>query len=223
MSFKKMLVPILLFSFFLSGCALFVRPDRLYIRSVKKHPTYDAIIVPGVPFFAPDIDRIMVLRLLWAKHLYDKGMTKNIIMSGSAVYSPYVEAEIMKRLAIGMGIPEEHIFTEERAEHSTENVWYGYKLARSLGFKTVALATDRFQSKLLYRFGRRRTPELGFLPANYDTVGVMNHQIPAIEYKDIEIKPFTPLPDRESKWQRLRGTNGKHINYKDKWVEDSKK
>ena len=69
-------------------------------------------------------------------------MTKNIIFSGGAVYTKYTESAIMKLFAIEMGIPEENIFIEERAEHSTENVFYSYYIAKDLNFKKLAVASD---------------------------------------------------------------------------------
>lgn len=95
-------------------------------------------------------------RVYWAKYLYDKGITRNILFSGSSVYSPYYEGKIMALYAAALGIPKEHIFTETRAEHSTENAYYGYKRALQLGFTHIALASDPFQSKLLKGFIRRK-------------------------------------------------------------------
>ena len=94
-------------------------------------------------------------RVYWSKYLYDKGITKNVIYSGSAVYTPYVEGKIMALYAIALGIPEENVFSETMAEHSTENVYYSYKLARKLGFERIALATDQFQAKMLKRFTKK--------------------------------------------------------------------
>lgn len=201
----------------LNSCYLF-RPssNKMYARALKKHPQYDAIIVPGVPFVDPEWDRIMQMRVLWSVNLFKKGIAKNIIMSGSSVYSPYVEAKIMKLYAIELGVPEQNIFVEEKAEHSTENIWYGYKMAKAKGFNTVALATDPFQTKLLYRFVRKRTKDLARLPVLFDTLKTMMHTNPPINYLPYKIPNFVALPDRESKWQRWRGTNGKHINYNEK-------
>jgi uncharacterized SAM-binding protein YcdF (DUF218 family) len=158
----------------------------------------------------------MKMRVLWAVHLYKRGLAKNIIMSGSSVYSPYVEAKIMKLYAVALGVPEQNVFTEEKAEHSTENIWYGNKLAKAKGFNTIALASDPFQTKLTYRFVKRRTKEVRFLPVLIDTLQTLDHFSPKINYEEIKIKNFIALPERESTWQRLRGTKGKHINYKEK-------
>lgn len=67
--------------------------------------------------------------------------------SGSSAYSPYYEGEIMALYAIAIGIPKENVFTETRAEHSTENLFYVYLKAKKLGFTHIALATDPFQAK----------------------------------------------------------------------------
>lgn len=200
-----------------SCCSLFVpSASKLYKRAVKKHPQYDAIIVPGVPFNEPEWDKPMLMRVIWAVHLFKSGIAKNIIMSGSAVYTPYVEAKIMKQYAVALGVPEEHIYIEAKAEHSTENVWYGFLLAKKLGFKTIALCSDPFQTRLLHRFGKKRTKGLEFLPTIFDKLKTLPHETPSIEYKHLKLDSgFIPLPQRESKWKRFRGTQGKNINYKD--------
>lgn len=214
---KKLIAGSLVTVFLFSYCSLFTpSASKMYKRSLKKHPQYDAVIVPGVPFKEPEWDKPMFMRVAWAAHLYKRGLIKNIIMSGSAVYTPYVEAKIMKQYAIALGVPEQNIFIEDRAEHSTENVWYGYKLAKSKGFTSIALASDIFQTKLLYRFGKKRTKDLGYLPVIFDTLKTLSHATPPIEYKHLKLdSTFIALPDRESKWQRLRGTQGKHIDFKD--------
>ena len=75
-----------------------------------KTVTYDVIIVPGVPLKDGKWDRTMKARIYWSKFLYDKGIAKNIMYSGSAVYSPYYEGEVMVMYAEAIGIPKEHIY-----------------------------------------------------------------------------------------------------------------
>lgn len=186
----------------------------MYKRSLKKHPQYDAVIIPGVPFVEPEWDRTMLMRVIWGVHLYKRGIAKNLIMSGSAVYTPYVEAKIMKQYAVALGVPEERILIEDKAEHSTENIWYGFKLAKANGFKTIALSSDIFQTKLLYRFCKKRTKGVEFLPSIFDTLRTLPHETPIIEFKHLKLDTFVALPDRESKWRRFRGTQGKNIDFK---------
>jgi hypothetical protein len=182
--------------------------------ALKKHPTYDVIIVPGIQFVEPQWDRVLQMRLLWAKHLYDRGLTKYIMTSGSSVYTPYTEAVIMADYLVAMGVPREYIITEERAEHSTENLWYGFKLAQKHGFSRIALATDPFQSKMLYGFAKRHTHrQVKFLPVIMDTLQTIAHLNPNINYTQHKILNFIPITQRQSKWKRFKGTMGKNIDF----------
>lgn len=212
------LLAITCFLFFASGCLLFKpSPQKMTRKALAAHKPYDAIIVPGIQFRAPAWDKVLQLRLIWAKHLYDRGLAKNIITSGGSVYTPYVEARIMAEYLVAMGIPREHIFIEDKAEHSTENVWYGYKLAKKQGFKSVAVCSDPFQSKMLYGFTRRKLHrEVYFLPAIFDTLRGLPHDTPVINHQALRLSEFTPITEKYSKWQRLRGTLGKNIDFKAK-------
>ena len=104
----------------LTHCSFNNYSKRAYARAEKEKP-FDVIIVPGVPYDKGNTTSVMTLRLFWAKHLYDSGFAKNIIFSGSSVYTPFVEGKAMKMMADSLGIPPEHTFYETRAEHSTEN------------------------------------------------------------------------------------------------------
>jgi hypothetical protein len=135
--------------------------------------------------------------------------------SGSAVYTPYIEADIMALYAEKLGIGKENIFTETRAEHSTENIYYGYKKARKLGFDRIALASDPFQTKMLRRFTRKIVdPCVGLIPIVYDTLSAMESKMidPEIDFQKAFVSDFTPLTERESFLERLKGTRGLDID-----------
>lgn len=188
---------------------------KLTNRALSANQQYDVVIVPGVPFMEPKWDRTMQMRVIWAIHLYKKGIAKKIIMSGSSVYSPYVEAQIMKLYAIGLGVPADDIIIEDKAQHSTENIWYGYKLAKLLGYHKIALSTDPFQTRMTYRFGKRRLKDLKYLPVLFDTLKTLSHLDPAISYQEYKIENFIPITETQSFWYRFKGTMGKHINFKE--------
>ena len=198
----------------LATCSYTVnKAGKMYLESENK--TFDAIIVPGVPFNENNWSDVMRIRVFWSKFLYDKGIAKNIIYSGSAVYSPYYEAEIMALYGAKLGIPKEHIFAENQAEHSTENVYYSYKLARLLGFKTVALATDPFQSKMVKSFIRKELKgKITVIPIVYDTLRAMNPPMydPVIDPSSAFDSLFISILEREGFWKRLQGTRGKNLD-----------
>jgi uncharacterized SAM-binding protein YcdF (DUF218 family) len=177
--------------------------------------TYDVIIVPGVPYENGKWSRTMKARVYWSKYLYDKGIAKNIMYSGSAVYTPYYEAEIMALYAQAIGVPREHIFTETKAEHSTENIYYSYHKAKLLGFNKVALASDPFQTKMLRKFTRKKvSPDVQLIPFIVDTLKMMESQMfdPQIDHQVAFNKEFISLTKRENVWKRWKGTRGGNLD-----------
>lgn len=192
-------------------------PRKAFAYARENHAPFDAIIVPGIPFNNGAWDSVMKARVIWALCLYNNGITKNIIFSGAAVYSPYPESKIMGIYAQKLGIPAEHIFYDTLARHSTENVYYSYKLARKLGFKKLALATDPFQSFLLKRFLRRRfETEVYRMPFVVDTLRAYKHLNPVLEaseYKHFRDNNFFPITETEGLFKRIRGTLGREIEW----------
>ena len=182
---------------------------RLFKESANEQ--YDLIIVPGVPFENGTWSRVMKGRVYWSKYLYDKGIAKNIMYSGNSVYTPYYEAEIMAMYAEAIGIPKANIYTETKAEHSTENVYYSYKKAKKLGFSKIALATDPFQAKLLRRFTREKvSPDVKLIPFVVDTLRTIEPDMvdPVINPEQAFNKNFVSITTRQTFWQRFRGTRG---------------
>jgi len=180
-------------------------------REAQKEKPFDVVVVPGLPFDGDRTSSVMKLRLYWAKQLYDSGVTKNIIFSGSAVYTHFVEAIAMKTMADSLGIPPEHTFAETRAEHSTENVYYSWKMAKRLGFKKVALATDPFQAAMLRKFMRRFCPGMKTVPYVSGAINLDSVALPQIDTTAAYVKNFVSIRDREGFWTRFRGTMGKRV------------
>jgi len=97
------------FLILMNSCSYSSRVCRKLLNEAGHEP-YDLIIVPGVPFENNQWDRTMKGRIYWSKYLFDRGIAKNIMYSGSSVYSPYYEGIIMALYAEAIGIPREHIF-----------------------------------------------------------------------------------------------------------------
>lgn len=194
---------------FLFSCSFSKKASLRLLHEAKKNAPFDAIIVPGIPFENGEWNRIMKGRVYWSKYLFNKGIAKNIIYSGSAVYSPYYEGKIMAMYAKAVGIPENNIYTDTLAEHSTENVYYGYKKAKSLGFNRIALASDPFQTKMLKGFIRTKMHnEIALLPMVLDTMKMLEPEMvnPVIPYERAFKPNFVSIKERESIWKRMRGT-----------------
>jgi len=184
------------------------------IKKAKKE-AYDVVIIPGFPYDGKKWNDVIKFRLLWAVYLYENKLATNFIFSGAAVKTPYNEGYIMALYAQKMGIPKENIFIEPFAKHSSENVHYSLQLAKGLGFKRIAVATD---------------PVQGFLLTNY-TQRIRNENIPYItiipryirEYKFTDEPKidnwlafeddFIALVDKENYWTRKKASLGLSIDY----------
>ncbi len=215
-SFKRIFILLLLlgtFGFFYT-CSVSTRKTKILYKEAKKGKPYDVIIVPGYPFKDNTWNDLLKARIFWSWFLYDRGIAKNIIYSGSAVSSPYIESEIMLLYGKALGIPSRNLYTETQAEHSTENVFYAYHKAKKLGFQRIALATDPFQSKMLRKFVRRKLgKDVGFIPIIYDSLANLDTLNIFIDPKTAFINNFVPLAERESFWKRFKGTRGEKIDY----------
>jgi len=197
-----------------NSCILYRMKSKPMYNHYIKYAPFDAIIVPGYPYYGEKWEDVVKIRVLWAKYLYEQGYAKHIIFSGSAVYSPYIESRIMKEYAIALGIDSNAIFTEEKAEHSTENVYYSYKLAQEHGWENVALATDYVQVKMVRNFVSKEQIPVVYLPMLIhivDTMQAFNRPAPPINDSVAFVPDFVPITERESMHKRWKGTRGKNI------------
>ena len=199
----------------LSGCFLLAPSAEKTNRKYLPKAPYDAIIVPGVPYDGKHWSEAMRNRVQWSIYLYKKGIAKNVIYSGSAVYSEYEEAKVMALYAEALGVPKEHIFLDPRAEHSTENIYYSYRVAKKQGFQKIALATDPFQLNGMRKFIKKFELPVDLLPIVKDTLLKLDLKEPTIDPSSAKRPEFVSIVERQSKWQRLRGTFGQHIRWKE--------
>lgn len=207
--------------FLFQSCSI-QNPNKYYKKAEANYAPFDAIIVPGVPFNEDEgtWSRTMKMRVHWAKYLWDRNMCKNIIFSGGAVYTKYAECKIMRLYAIEMGIPDEHIFMDSLAEHSTENVYFSYWVAQEQGFKSIALASDPYQTKTLKGFvkklNRKYDTDMQIIPANIDTIKTIPKPDIPIEYQTAEGSNFINITETQKMGYRLRGTMGLNVDWKKK-------
>ena len=196
----------------LSGCWSPKKAKKIYAEQKSEAP-FDALIVPGIPHDGVSWDTLMQVRVHWAKYLFEQGLAKNIIFSGSAVYSPYYEGEIMRRYAVALGLPKEHMFAETNAEHSVENVYYSVLKGKKLGFKKFALATDPYQNYFMKKVYKREIGFLYYLPFDFDILETLNMIEPEINAEQCKKEDFVALPEREGTIKRWRGTTGRKVDF----------
>jgi hypothetical protein len=197
----------------LSSCIPVYTSQKILTKNDHREP-FDAVIVPGRPYYPgkrhPDF--LFKARMQWALTLYKKGLAKNIIFSGWAVYSPYKEGLIMKLYAQAMNVDSQHVFAETKAEHSTENIFYSMQMAQRLGFRRVALATDVYQLRYVRPYLCRTLHGLQLLPVNFREVKRSPKHLPAIN----DAAAFTggnwkSILHRKTKSTRARESHGAAI------------
>lgn len=203
------------FNFFLTASWVF--NQKKYLNKARENGPFDAVIVPGIPFKNGEWSKIMELRIGWSKYLYEEGITKHIIFSGGTCYTPFNEAKVMKAYGIAIGIPEDAIIIETQAEHSVENVFNSYLIAREKGWTKLALATDPFQSSqmkpMLRDMKRKKNQQIDLIPAYLKLFKTLEHPKPKLDLSHLEEDSFVPLTEKESFGTRLKGTMGQNINW----------
>jgi hypothetical protein len=120
----------------------------------------------------------------------------------------------MALYAEALGTPKEKIFTEEKAEHSTENIYNSYWMAKKMGFTKIAVASDPFQSSMLMGFTKRRFKlPIAHIPFVIDTMTRIHNVTPSINAEWAKVENFKPITETQSKRYRFRGTRGKNIKF----------
>ncbi|UTW63018.1 YdcF family protein [bacterium SCSIO 12741] len=205
---KKTLLGLILTVFF-SSC-LSLQTSEYIIASFKKGP-FDAIIVPGCPFNVPEYEGLLISRITWSKYIWEIGMTENILYSGSAVYTPWIESRIMREAAICMNVDSNIIYTEEDAEHSTENIFYSVKYAEKMGWKNIALATDPWQAGYLEKVIEEQGYEIAIIPIDYSKLRTIEFYDLPIDPSSAYVEDFVPITDTLTKEQIKANSAGARV------------
>jgi uncharacterized SAM-binding protein YcdF (DUF218 family) len=184
-------------------------PAISFAEAQLKKP-YDVIIVPGCPTDSFYFD-LFKQRLYWANYLYKNNYAKHIIFSGSAVYTPYFESKLMRLYALDLGIHDKDISVDTQAEHTTENLYYSYRLAERLGFKNVAFATQSAQASSMKRFVKKYKFDIDMLPVVDDSIRNVSHRFDQLDVSSAIKKDFVSIEERENMLTRLSGTRGRVV------------
>ncbi len=202
---------IILLTILVSSCSFSTKKSLSLYKEAQAKAPYDAIIVPGVPFDGLTWSPTMRNRVLWSYYLYEHGITENIIYSGGAVYTQYSEAKIMAEYGKALGVSPSNILLDTLAEHSSENVYYGYLVAKRNGLERVAFATDPFQAKSLKGMVNKLELPIDLIPLILDSINTANYTDPSINGQVAIEEDFISIKERESFFYRLKGTLGRQI------------
>jgi uncharacterized SAM-binding protein YcdF (DUF218 family) len=85
-----------------------------------------------------------------------------LVVSGGIVGPPPAEAEVMRELAIELGVPPERIVEEDRAVNTFENAVYCGRIFHDRRWQRLVVVTDRFHlPRALFVFRRLGLPVAG--------------------------------------------------------------
>jgi uncharacterized SAM-binding protein YcdF (DUF218 family) len=90
---------------------------------------FDALIVLGTPA-NPDgsASPEQRERTFEGVREYKAGVAPHLIMTGGAAHNQFVEARVMKELAIAQGVPADAITEEGQAQNTVQNIYYSEKI-----------------------------------------------------------------------------------------------
>lgn len=98
-------------------------------------------------------------RVIHAVELYRKGYASRMIFSSGFIYA-LQEADVMKALAVSLGIPPDSVLLEKKARNTYENVLNVREILQHHGWKSILLVSSPYHMRRVSWVIRRVSPEL---------------------------------------------------------------
>jgi uncharacterized SAM-binding protein YcdF (DUF218 family) len=139
---------------------------RLFLILLVLCLLYPAIVF-GLYFFTPqqnaalgNVDTLIVLgcptrpdgsptsqqrsRVMEGVREFDRGVSRHIIMTGTAAHNRFVEAHAMAMLAKANGVPASAIVQEDQAHDTIQNIYYSDKIMEANGWHTAEVISSPY-------------------------------------------------------------------------------
>lgn len=126
-SLRKILIILLAVGFVVIVCAAFVYRNIPNGSTNLRH--FDTLIVlgnPAMPDGTPSPEERE--RTLEAVREYRDGVASHLIFTGGAAHNRFVEADVMKTLAVANGVPSNEITVEDQAQNTIQNIYYSDRI-----------------------------------------------------------------------------------------------
>ena len=108
----------------------------------EREPVKVAVVLGAQILRGGRASRTLEARVRHAARLYDEGRVGLIIVTGGLGEHPPAEAEIMARILLEQGVPEDAILNEDRALNTWDSARLVTQMARGLGVDEVLVVTD---------------------------------------------------------------------------------
>ncbi len=131
--------------------------------TVEGEEPIDAVVVLGAALIEPGVaGPALRRRLAHGVNVLRHRHARYLLVSGGVVGPPPAEAEVMRALAMELGVPAERIVVEDRARNTFENAVYSGRIFRDRGWRRLAVVTDAFHMpRALFVFRRLGLPVTG--------------------------------------------------------------
>lgn len=115
-----------------------------YARADALGPA-DVILVLGASVWPDERPSpILLSRIQAGVALYRQGYAPRIIVSGGLGPQPPSEAEVMRRVAVTMGVPPEDIFVEDQSHSTLANIRNSARIMAANGWRSAILVSDPY-------------------------------------------------------------------------------
>jgi len=106
-------------------------------------PIADAILVLGRKLEKDDLTPVFKARLRHASNLWRKGNSPRILVTGGITGNASLsEAEAGRAWLLDQGLPSEATLTEDRSQHTLENLFWVREQLHTQGWQTLILVSD---------------------------------------------------------------------------------
>lgn len=86
-------------------------------------------------------------RARYAFNLYQRGLSKRILLSGRRNLQEETGIDLMERYLVKLGVPKQNIILERYSESTVENAFFSKKLMEENGFKSAIVVTSPFHTR----------------------------------------------------------------------------
>jgi uncharacterized SAM-binding protein YcdF (DUF218 family) len=105
--------------------------------------SFDAIIVLGTPADGDGNPTPEMLdRVTEGVREYQRGVAPRLVMTGAAAHNRFIEAEVMRRVAISQGVPPAAVLLEPQALDTIQNACYSERILETHGWRSAEVVSS---------------------------------------------------------------------------------
>jgi len=139
---------------FVTALAITLAKILDYAETDARGPA-DAILVLGAAVYPGERPSpALYVRTETGVELYRQGYAQHLILSGGLGGYPPSEAEMMRRIAVGLGVPEGAILLEDQSHSTIANFENSARIMAEHGWQSALVVTDPYHIYRALRVGR---------------------------------------------------------------------